>query len=480
MDDQLLPGVPLQNSRFLHLFQKGQLFCLQHNLTLEKVYGGRILQLLYECCHNPMSFNDILNYLGPEFAKDIVEESILLLFKRGLLIQNDDIDSALYLILTNSGCNEADISLLYLVPTIDCNFKCQYCFVKDDGKPYNIKLMNLKTAKMGIDIFAKLTEKNDIPANITYYGGEPLLNAEVIYESMRYIRRLEKEAVFKEPVTITLITNGSLISERTLEVLAEIKPLVSVSIDGPANLHDAARKDVAGQGTFARALAGYQQLQERGLEPGISCTISQSNLHRIDEVVAFILGELKTGGMGFNIILPQISDKNTQDYDYELAAKQVIRAFTILREHGVYEDRMMRRVKPYINKSFHLKDCRGVGGQLVLTPEGRIGPCQAFLGMDNFFPLTVDELFGKISTITSDNIYENPLFDEWRHRFPLNMKDCLDCFAIGICGGGCPYAALITYGSIWEIDQRVCYQAKQMMEWMIWDTYDHLMESSNK
>jgi uncharacterized protein len=297
---------------------------------------------------------------------------------------------------------------------------------------------------------------------------------------MRYIRRLEKEAVFKEPVTITLITNGSLISERTLEVLAEIKPLVSVSIDGPANLHDAARKDVAGQGTFARALAGYQQLQERGLEPGISCTISQSNLHRIDEVVAFILGELKTGGMGFNIILPQISDKNTQDYDYELAAKQVIRAFTILREHGVYEDRMMRRVKPYINKSFHLKDCRGVGGQLVLTPEGRIGPCQAFLGMDNFFPLTVDELFGKISTITSDNIYENPLFDEWRHRFPLNMKDCLDCFAIGICGGGCPYAALITYGSIWEIDQRVCYQAKQMMEWMIWDTYDHLMESSNK
>jgi uncharacterized protein len=480
VDNKSLPSVPLQKSRFLHLFQKDQVFCLQHNLTLEKVYGGRILQLLYECYHNPRNLNDVLSFLPSEFAKDIVEESISLLYKRGLLVEDDNLDNQLYLVLTNAGCNRTPISLLYLIPTIDCNFKCQYCFVKNKGKPSNGKLMNIDMAINGIDLFAKLTEEIESEASITYYGGEPLLNAEVVYGSMKYIRELEEKGIFRKPVTITIITNGSLINERTLEAIAENKPLVSVSIDGPAHLHDAARKDLAGNGTFARALAGYRKLKERGIECGISCTISQSNLEHIDEVIDFILTELKTGGMGFNIILPQITPEANHSYDYELAARQVIRAFEVLREHGVYEDRMMRRVKPYINKTLHLKDCLGVGGQLVLTPEGRIGPCQALLGMGNFFPLTVDELYGKISTLTSDDIYANPLFDEWRHRFPLNMKDCLDCFAIGVCGGGCPYAALVDYGSIWEIDRRICHQAKLMLEWMIWDTYDHLMESINQ
>ena len=270
-----------------------------------------------------------------------------------------------------------------------------------------------------------------------------------------------------------------MINDEALEVFHQVKPFISISLDGPAHLHDAARKDLGGNGTFARALAGYRQLQESGLEPGISCTISQANLQHIDEVTEFILEVLKPRGLGFNILLPQVNGRGGRDYDHELAAQQVIRAFKVFRQHGLYEDRMMRRVTPYIDKRVHLKDCLGVGGQLVLTPEGLIGPCQAFLGLDHFFPLKLDDLFGKISSIKSDDIFQNSLFDEWRHRFPLNMKDCLDCFAIGVCGGGCPYAALVDFGSIWEIDQRICYQAKQIMEWMIWDTYEHLLESSN-
>jgi len=136
----------------------------------------------------------------------------------------------------------------------------------------------------------------------------------------------------------------------------------------------------------------------------------------------------------------------------------------------------MRRVRPYTEMKVHSKDCMGVGGQFVLDPNGKIGPCQAYLGIDQYFPLDVHDLYDRLETITSEDIYAHPLFDEWRHRFPFNMKECANCFAISICGGGCPYAAEVNHGSIWQIDERVCSQAKQIMEWMIWDTYDHFKE----
>jgi uncharacterized protein len=95
------------------------------------------------------------------------------------------------------------------------------------------------------------------------------------------------------------------------------------------------------------------------------------------------------------------------------------------------------------------------------------------LGLDEYFPLRVDELHTRLDSLTSADLYAEPLLDEWRHRFPLNMKECANCEAIGICGGGCPYAAKALHGSIWQVDERVCSQSKQVLEWMIWDTLDH-------
>lgn len=117
----------------------------------------------------------------------------------------------------------------------------------------------------------------------------------------------------------------------------------------------------------------------------------------------------------------------------------------------------------------------GVGGQIVVTPNGRVGPCQVYLGVDDekYFPLDIRRLAAKGDQISSADIYSDPLFGEWCQRFPLNMSQCADCSAISVCGGGCPYAAAVTGGSIWQIDERVCHQAKTIFEWMIWDTYEN-------
>ena len=303
------------------------------------------------------------------------------------------------------------------------------------------------------------------------------MNAKVVYDFMYYIRELERKGQFKQPVEVTLLTNGTLVDDRTVAVVKETKCNVAVSIDGPKAIYDAARLDTKNRGSFDDAIAGFRAFQLAGINPGVSCTLTRHNIERIEEVVKYIVEELKPPGIGFNILLPRLGAGNPLDVDHAFAARQLITAFKLLREYGVYEDRIMRRVTPFTDCGFHFKDCMGVGGQVVFTPQGKIGPCQAFIGVDKFFPLDVRKLHSRLSTLSSDDIYRNEIFGEWRYRFPLNMKECFDCPAIAVCGGGCPYASHINHGSIWEIDERICHQAKTALEWMIWDTYDHMSKA---
>ncbi len=465
----------LRVSRFVHLLRKNKVFCLLHTLSLKKVYGNELLQRIYETFSQPQHIKTALDFLPKETPKNLIEETIFDLKNKGFLISHPDEDINTYLAAFSKGITKHPIQLMYLIPTTNCNFRCKYCFVGDETRELNNANMTKELARKSMEVFAKLTGNYD-KIRVIYYGGEPLLNAEVVYSSMRYIRKLEKGGIFKKPVEIAILTNGSLVDDRTVKILLETNTEVSISIDGPEKLHDAARLSVSGEGTFQRALAAYKKLEAAGAKPSISCTLNQFNINNIDEIVDFIINDLKVKGMGFNLLIPRIDDK-FEDYNYEFATNQLIRAFKVLREHGIYEDRMMRRVKPYAKCSIHFKDCLGVGGQIVVSPDGRVGPCQAFLGLNEYFPLTVKELHSRLPEISYEDIYKEPLFNEWHHRFPLNMEKCWDCVAIAVCGGGCPYVSQVTKGSIWEIDERVCYQPKQILEWMIWDTYDHLIEA---
>jgi len=473
----VLDNKVLENSFFTHLFTKNGASCLLHSLTLNKVYGGNLLRELNSLFSQPRQVTEVIDQLSVNYSKDLLVLAITDLWKQGLLISDGEIDLKDYIWRYNQGVNQYSIQNMYFLPTNACNLRCKYCFIEDSNRPFTPSYMTQDIAEKGLRVFAKLTENAD-NINMTFYGGEPLLNADVVYHSMRYVRELQHEGAFKRPVNMSLLTNGVLADDKTIEAVLETKTIVSVSIDGPGVLNRA-RKDIKGNDTFDKALAGYRRFQDAGIGVGISCTLSRFNVEHITEITEFIVNDLKPTGMGFNILLPTINGGNPVDIDPEFTTNQLIEAFKILREAGIYEDRMMRRCKPYMDGGFHLKDCMGVGGQIALTPDGMIGPCQVLLGVNEFFPLDVNVLYSKLDSISSEDIYKDALFNEWRYRFPLNMKKCADCFAIAICGGGCPYAAYANHGSIWEIDDRVCYQSKQILEWMLWDTYDRMVENQD-
>ncbi len=78
------------------------------------------------------------------------------------------------------------------------------------------------------------------------------------------------------------------------------------------------------------------------------------------------------------------------------------------------------------------------------------------------------------SDVSKDfQFHENSTIREWGHRSPLNMPQCFDCSAIGTCGGGCAYGAMLRNGSIWSLDDRFCVHSLKTLEWMIWDLYEN-------
>lgn len=463
----------LSKTKFLHRFERAGNYCLYHSLTQQKVYGGAILDAIWCAFEQPRIASEVIESLSKIYPEETLAEIVSDLSTRGLLVEDNKRDHAHYTNLIKMGVNSYQICNTYFMPAGDCNLRCKYCFVENPMRgDHADSLMELSTARKALEVFAKLTRGAE-KISLTFYGGEPLLNKEVVYFSMNYVRELERTGKFSSPVIMTLLTNGTLVDGNTVEAVRETSTQVAISLDGPRVLHDAARKQVGGRGSFDAAKRAFDLFKASGVIPGISCTLHKHNIRHIDEIVDFITGN-SPASVGFNPLLPTESGENTEDADPAFVTEQMLKAFLRLRDLGIYEDRIMRRVKPFSEKKFHVKDCMGVGGQIVINPEGKIGPCQATYGMSGYFPYDVNDLYLKIDEIDSASIYENPLFNEWRYRFPLNMAACSDCFAIAVCGGGCPYAAQVTRGSIWEIDERVCTQAKNSLEWMIWDAYENI------
>lgn len=470
----------LRRSQFARLAQRDGVRCLFHTLTMRMVFGSAVLDEIFDAFEHGASTAAVIDQYEPQSA-DIVRGIIASLSENGLLIPDGRTDVHTYQKYYRRGLHQYRIQHIYILPTTACNFRCAYCFVEDEERHQKPCFMDIETAEATVTAFGALTKESGY-ASVIFYGGEPLLNRKATFYALRRLRELEAQHKMGTIDRMALLTNGSLIDDEAIRVLQETRPNIGVSIDGPQYLHDAARIDEHGHGTFAAAMSGYRRLQDAGLKPGISCTLSASTIGHIDEIVDFIIDDLKPGGMGFNLPLPQTGTHEINAaFDHEFGVQQLIKAFERLRQAGIYEDRVMRRVRPFQSQQLHCKDCMGVGGQIVVTPSGRVGPCQAYLGIDDekYFPLDIRVLAAKGEQISAaKDIYSHPLFGEWCQRFPLNMKQCADCSAISVCGGGCPYAAAVTTGSIWEVDERVCSQAKNIFEWMIWDTYDHMQDSA--
>ncbi len=334
-----------------------------------------------------------------------------------------------------------------------CNMDCAYCFAGKGEYQGNRGLMSLETGKKAIDF---LVEHSDGRKNleVDFFGGEPLLNWEVVKELVAYGRTF-KDKNFR----FTLTTNGMLLDEEVIRFTTKEMSNVVISLDGRRAVNDAMRQTKDGKGTYDFVLDGFKKLaQERGQEGYyMRGTFTANNLDFAEDV-------LHMADMGFQQLsmepvvcgedasyalkeehLPKIFQQ------YEYLAKEMIKRRDAGKDFTFYHYMIDMEGGPCISK--RVSGC-GVGKEYIaVTPEGEIFPCHQFVGDENYRLGDLDK-----------GIVREDLLEEFDQCTVYGRSECTDCFAKLYCSGGCAANGYHATGKITGMYDMGCELHKKRVE----------------
>jgi len=350
-------------------------------------------------------------------------------------------------------------SLLRILITNLCNLNCKYCKVEHNicrGREYSIKKRKILSV---LSFFKRISDKNS-PKIIQITGGEPLL----VFDLVKYVVEKSRQILQKNH-WVVLFTNGTLLNKNKAIFLSKNKVKVVVSIDLSKKSHDTFRVDRNGKGTYLPAIKAYNLLKDVGCEVGISAVVGPHNVNSLPELVKKFVLRYKPSSLGLNI-LKQPSYSN-RGYDWmkispRKYAESVYEAFKRIRKNSnVFIEQLNRRLNPFIQKEFKYYDCGISGNNINIDALGEIGPCKSFLIMK------------RIYLKDFSNFFTNPeIFLQFMKRLTLTNKKCLKCPAIGICGGGCAYKALIEKGDMFDFSKEECEYMNTFLKLFIKDLFE--------
>lgn len=450
-------------------------FAVYHSLNIETIFLENKFKKLVTMLRVGTTKEKIIQKLSEVTAEEmnsIIDE----LYRIGMIVEAGKDDREILDDKREEYVLPVGLENMYLLVTDTCNLGCRYCLIKNNmPSSYSCSLMSWETAKTAVDMFFSNISRNpecfdDFVKMITFYGGEPLLNFPVIKQVVEYTKEvyaLELERLGRG-FRFSIVTNGTAINEEVAHFFGQHKDInIGVSLDGPAAVNDQMRVMVDGSGSFDRIVKGITLLREVGdrKDLSFSCTVDCHNIDCLAELIA--LGrDYEVSAINLNPLL-DTSEREIDHRYMKKVSRRMLEYFVLAREAGLYEDRIMRKAKAFISKAIHPADCQATGTQIVCSPDGRLGLCHEGIGAKDFFFSHVSRDF---------RFHDEPLVKEWRQRTPLNMPQCFDCPALGVCGGGCTYGAWLRNGSIWSIDNRFCVHSLKTLEWLVWDLFTRLTD----
>lgn len=462
-------------SRFAHSYDLGDAVALYHSLRMKPVY---LTMTAFESLQAWLASSSCCSV---EEAPEDIRNEIAELVKAKILTRSNDEDERV-LAFVKSKIPKPEINVCYMITSEQCNLACKYCFLgnNDCDKRSNFlqENMSIDTADKAIEFFIRQIQlsgprsEENRPA-IIFYGGEPLVNYPVLEHIAERVNELKKTVDCIRNVEMSVVTNGLLLTESKVKRLEELGVGIAISIDGFTEEANSMRVDVAGHPVFSKVLKTLDMCKRMGVEVALSVTLSEETIKNTKDILELI-DAYGIKGFGFNIMMSSDTFVLPQSYN-EAAAQFIIDEFVELRERGIYEDRMMRKLKAFSKAQVYFSDCAATaGGQIVIAPNGQVGICHGCLHDKQYFVAHIDD---------DDFVaVEDKHFTEWSQLTPLNHGECMDCPALGICGGGCPINAmhLKPENTIHSIDERFCVHSKMTLEFLIKDLYRILMEKKTK
>lgn len=458
-------------SRYTHVYDLGDDVALYHSLRMKPVYlNKKAYEDLQAWIASPFC-NDYAD--APENIRNEVDE----LVKFKILNHSEEEDDKV-LNFVRSRVPDPAINVCYMITSEQCNLACKYCFLGNNDaykrRKFSVENMSIETADKAVDFFINQIKLSgmDFEENkpvIIFYGGEPLVNYDVLVHIAEKINGLRAVEKCVKNLEMSIVSNGLLLTEERVLKLKELGVSIAISVDGFTEEANAMRVDVAGNNVFNKILKTLDMCKRIGVEVSLSVTLSEETIKDTKNILKLV-DNYGIKSFGFNIMM---SDENfvlPQEYN-EKAAQFIIDEFVELRKRGIYEDRIMRKLKSFSKSQVYFSDCAATsGGQIVIAPNGQVGICHGCLHDKQYFVSNIDDV--------DFNASKNKDFIEWSQLTPINKDECQGCPALGICGGGCPINAmhLKEGNTIHDLDERFCTHSKMTLEFLIKDLYRIIKE----
>ena len=337
-----------------------------------------------------------------------------------------------------------------------CNLNCSYCFASQGKYHGERALMSLEVGKRAIDF---LIENSGTRHNleVDFFGGEPLMNWEVVKQIVAYARSVEKQ--HNKNFRFTLTTNGMLINDEVIEFANREMSNVVLSLDGRREVHDATRVDYAGRGSYDRIVPKFQKLvAARG---GKGYYMRGTFTHRNPD---FTKDVLHMADLGFTELSmePVVAapddpmaltpaDIEIVKQQYELLATEMLRRERAGKPITFYHYMIDLTAGPCIYK--RISGCGSGTEYMAVTPWGDLYPCHQFVGEEAY----------RLGNIWN-GVTNRELREEFRACNAYARPECADCWAKLYCSGGCAANAYHASGSIRGVYKPGCELFRKRIE----------------
>ena len=337
-----------------------------------------------------------------------------------------------------------------------CNLNCSYCFASQGKYQGDRALMSFEVGKQAFDfLIANSGSRRNL--EVDFFGGEPLMNWEVVKRLVAYAR--EQEKLHDKNFRFTLTTNGMLLSDEVDDFLNREMSNVVLSLDGRKEIHDHLRKDYAGRGSYDAIVPKFKRLVEKrgGKNYYMRGTFTHNNVDFTNDI--FHMADLGFTELSMEPVVCAPTDPYALTEEdlpelfrqYELLAEEMIRRKKAGNGFVFYHYMLDLKNGPCIYK--RITGCGSGTEYMAVTPWGELFPCHQFVGDPKYS-------LGNIW----DGVTNLAVQEEFRHCNAYARPECRDCWAKLYCSGGCAANAYHATGKISGVYEYGCELFKKRIE----------------
>lgn len=357
---------------------------------------------------------------------------------------------------TNYKNNSTVIKALCLHVAHTCNLNCSYCFASQ-GKFHGDKaLMSFEVGKQALDflVAGSGSRKN---LEVDFFGGEPLMNWDVVKQLVAYARSLE--ATHNKLFRFTLTTNGVLVDDDVIDFANKEMHNVVLSLDGRKQVHDHLRKDNLGRGSYDTIVPKFQRFVEKRQGKGyyMRGTFTHNNTDFTKDILH--MADLGFTELSMEPVVCDPSDPYALTKadlpilfnEYEQLAREMVRRKAEGKPFTFYHYILDLKNGPCIYK--RISGCGSGTEYMAVTPWGELFPCHQFVG---------DEAYS-LGNVW-DGVKNTDVQDQFRSCNAYARPECGDCWAKLYCSGGCAANSYHATGSILGVYEYGCELFKKRIE----------------